>query len=92
MIITKKEIDVTFIKKVTQHTFDINGKEVRIVEESYYSPDDTQEYDTNINEEDYSKLTMEEKDAIDEDVMELMRLDIGGTFEFDENWGTSKFQ
>ena len=83
---------MTYIKKVVLHTFDINGKEVRIVEENYYSDDNTEEYDTNVNEHDYNNLTMDEKDAIGEDEGELIRMDIGGTFEFDENWGTAKFQ
>jgi hypothetical protein len=65
---------------------------VRIVEESYYSDDNTEEYDTNINEDDYQSLTLDERDAFDEDMAELIRIDIGGTFEFDENWGTAKFQ
>jgi hypothetical protein len=81
MKIKKTDEEVTFIKKVVKHTFDINGKEVRVIEESYYSPYDTEDYDTNIHEEDYEKLNELEQEAMGEELNDLVKLEVGGELE-----------
>jgi len=81
MKITKTDEEVTFVKRVVKHCFDINGKEVRVIEESYYSPYDMEDYDTNINEEDYAKLTELEQEAMGEELNDLVKLQIGEEIE-----------
>jgi len=79
MKIKKIDEETTFKKSTIKHKFELeNGKVVRYYEYKYYSVDDypCDDYEFSVDEEDFEKLTDEEKDLLDESEGELLKLTI----------------
>lgn len=70
MKITKTNEEITYQKKVTTHTFEVNGKEIRVYKEEFhdlYSADS----DRNIDENDINLLTEDELEALEDEIYDL---------------------
>ena len=86
--ITKKETETTYEKVVKIHTFEVNGKSVRVEEWRINDPE-MENYEGDIEvieDEGYKKLTDEEHEALGENLNELVELadDTSDVIEFDE--------
>ena len=83
--IKKISEEVTYIKKNTVHTFEINGKTVR-VGEFFLQDNEFEQYDNeeNVNEEDIKALTDEEHEALGEYMRENLDLTVGEEWDPDQ--------
>lgn len=86
MIITKKDEELTYLKKVKTHTFLINGKkEVRVYEEQEQNTAfGNYANDHNVDEKDWKNLTEEEAEAIGENMLEVLEIEKGESIDINE--------
>lgn len=66
------ESKVTYKKKTTQHTFEVNGKEIRVYEHSFNDMYSHYEYETEIDERDREGLTDEETEYLEDNLQDLI--------------------
>lgn len=77
-MITIKKLDeeVTYIRKTTVHTLEINNKEVRVYE--YVSDDfisgSSYEYETEIDNADKETLTDDELELLEDNLSDILKL------------------
>lgn len=83
MKIKKINEEITFRKSTIEHKFKINGKVVRYYEHKYFSEDicPSDEYEVVVNDEDFDKLTEEEREAFNENELELLDLNENEEYE-----------
>ena len=82
MKIKKQSEEVVYLRKTTEHIFEVNGKRVRVLE---YRSDNPMEWDNpEISDQDLKALTEEESETLGDYIDESLRLKVG------EEWDTEK--
>lgn len=78
MKIKKLSSEVTYKKINTEHTFELNGKEIRVYDYAYFdSISNDYDNEIEIDERDKDKLTDEELELLDENEIEILELKDG---------------
>ena len=77
MKIKKTNEKITYLKKTTEHSFEVEGKEVRVYEHYIDSADGEYDADQEINEKDLATLTDEEREVFGEDLQAWLDLKVG---------------
>jgi hypothetical protein len=85
MEVKKEFAEVTYSQVSTTHTFDVNGKKIRVYvhikADSIFSDYDNEE---SIDEKDKETLTDDELQLLDDNLVELLELEKGETLKIEE--------
>ncbi|MES2408767.1 MAG: hypothetical protein V4509_00520 [Patescibacteria group bacterium] len=81
MKIEKTDESTTYKRIITEHTFEVNGKPVRV--ETITSPEEEYDY-PKVNGDDIANLTDEEHEIFGEDLNEWLDLKVGELKEINE--------
>ena len=81
MKIKKLDEEITYKKITITHTFEINDKEVRVYVHDSYSNYGDYDYDTEIDDNDDKVLDEIEREALDDEMSEILKLKVGEEYQ-----------